>query len=180
MECGLAGGVLRERGYPEGRLTFGSSGGLGEAISWPETRAGTWSAHGKESLMRPVRPVEIRPDQGEASRLDLARSRLGPRAVTTPAAFQKRFLAAPRPRTPSPAGCTALQAPLEPPPRCQFLLLSAQERFDRPPPDQKASPGTFPGLRRTTTPVMLRESVAVQPPQDYTSRHTAGTENLCH
>lgn len=100
--------ALRQRGNPGGRLTFGSSGELGAAISWPEIRAGTWSAHGKESPRRPLRPQEIRPDQGEASRLDLARSRLRPRAVTTPAAFQKRSLAAPRPRTPSPAGLHSL------------------------------------------------------------------------
>ena len=105
--------------------------------------------------MRPTRPLEIRPHEGEASRLGLARSCLGPRAVTTPAAYQTHYLVVPQLQIPSPPSCAAFQASLEPPPSCQFLLLSAKERYDRPPPDQKASPGTFPGRPPTTTPVVL-------------------------
>lgn len=131
-------------------------------------------SHGKEPLVRPTQPSEIRPDEGEASRLGLARSCLGPRAVTTPAAYQTRYLAVPQPQIPSPPSCAAFQASLEPPPRCQFLLLWAKERYDRPPPDQKASPGTFPGRPQLQLPSCSertpRSSLRLQWPLDYISR----------
>lgn len=48
--CGLAPVVARERGDPEGRLTFGSGGGLGEAISGQKFRAGTRGGRTERSL----------------------------------------------------------------------------------------------------------------------------------
>ena len=154
------------------------AGGSGRPSPGQKSGQETGVARRKKPLVRPIRPLEIRPNEGKASRLGLARSCSVPERSRP----QQHFRSAPRP-PPNPelspsARLRTFQASPEPPPGCQFLLLSAKELCDRPPPDQKASPGTFPGRPPTTTPVMLRERVAVQPCRqrllDYISRHAKG------
>lgn len=155
------------------------AGGSGRPSPGQRTRAGIRGGRTERSLsLRPTQPSEIRPNEGEASRLGMARSCLGPRAVTTPAAYQTHSLAVPQPPIPSPPSCADFQASLEPPPSCQFLLLSAKERYDRPPPDQKASPGTFRDAPQLQLPSCSertpRSSLRRQRPPDYISRRAKG------